>query len=440
MNAGYDRLLPALKRTLPSDFLGVTARAVGFVRRLRAITPTHFVWAVVLSRFGAGRPAFEQARQWLLRLSGASIFPRPFQIRFKSGSAVQLVASAFEHAVRPWREAPRKATHPLHRFFADIVAYDASPVRLHDELKDSFKGLRNVASQIKVLLAVSVFGGLPLSAQLVPGCRSDLRLPPPLEAFRKQTLLLFDKGFVSYDLLRQIEHAGLFFLCPMRVHAHAHVIAASVGPAWLKRALKRNPCGIALRKWLPKDKLIRHPLDLTVRVTPSARGADRAPVELRLVILPGPKWQQRPYLTNVDRAIPPAALREIYRLRWQVELTFKELKQCLNLETVPTRDPNAAQVLIWASLLALALSRIVANAMVPLDAAVGLESKLRPAIISRSLRANSVLLQRVLTAPLRLATLFARTLIEQLRIDASRPGPHREDSFARLRKLLPEPA
>jgi len=47
------------------------------------------------------------------------------------------------------------------------------------------------------------------------------------------------------------------------------------------------------------------------------------------------------------------AIPELYRLRWQIELVNNELKQHLALESVPTKDPNAAQVFGWASLLAL---------------------------------------------------------------------------------------
>lgn len=440
MHRAYDRLVPELKRALPREFLGVAARTVRFVRRLRSISATDFVWAVVLSRLGSGRPAFEQARQWLVRLSGVSVFPRPFQMRFKSASAVRLMEVAFNHAVRPWLERTRTIRHPLRRFFADVVLYDATPVRLHDDLKNSFKGLRKVPSQIKVLLAISVFGALPLSAQLVSGHRNDLRLSPSLDIFRKRTLLLFDKGFVSYDLLRRIERAGLFFLCPMRAHAHAKIIAVRLGPKRLKRELEKNPNGIALRSWLPKDKLIGRAFDLDVQVTPTAIGVDKTPVTLRLVILPGPKSQQRPYLTNVDAEIPPAGVSEIYRLRWQVELTFKELKQHLNLQTVPTRDPNAAQVFIWASLIALALSRTVASSLTPLDSAVGLKHEIRLAVVSRALRANVSLLVPLLVTPRRLALAPAEFLLEQLRLAATSPATRREDSFARLRELLAEPA
>jgi hypothetical protein len=90
MSVRYDKLVPALKTLLPDETLSFLGRAVAFIRRLREIESSTFVWSVVLSRFGSGRPAFEQARQWYERLGGASIWRRPFQMRFKTPRAVRL--------------------------------------------------------------------------------------------------------------------------------------------------------------------------------------------------------------------------------------------------------------------------------------------------------------------------------------------------------------
>ena len=93
MSVRYDKLVRALKAVLPEETLSALGRAVAFIRRLREIRASIFVWSVVLSRFGSGLPAFEQARQWYRRLGGTEFWPRPFQMRFKSAAAVRLGAS-----------------------------------------------------------------------------------------------------------------------------------------------------------------------------------------------------------------------------------------------------------------------------------------------------------------------------------------------------------
>ena len=52
---------------------------------------------------------------------------------------------------------------------------------------------------------------------------------------------------------------------------------------------------------------------------------------------------------------------KLYRLRWQIELLFKEWKSNNNLKKFNTRNSTIVYTLIWASLLALTLKRLIAG-------------------------------------------------------------------------------
>lgn len=436
MRKDYGELVEAFKRRLPQDRLEELGRTTGFVQRLRRILPSFFVLSVVLSRFGTGRPAFERARHWFAQLSGNTLFPRPFQMRFKTESAVRLFEAAFEQATAAWRCRPR-VRHVLGKHFPDVVVWDTSLLKLDARLRMHFKGLRNVASQIKLLLGVSLFGLVPISARLVSGNHSDHKLELPTELPRKGTLVLFDKGFVAYDRLRRLEQASLKFLCPMRIDAHARITKVRSGPARVRKALKQNPSGVELRELLPKNKRISKVWDVDVEVRPTARHADRSAVAMRLTIVPGPKGEQRPYLTNLDPKWSPPALRELYRLRWQIELVFKELKQHLNLETVPTKDPHAAQVLIWASLIALAVSRTIASVLGPILTIPGAAAPIRPSVVTRELRSVIRPIAFALLARSKQMGRDLERIVISILQDAVQPNVKRRDSFAALAKLAP---
>jgi hypothetical protein len=434
----YDELIPRLKRLLPPRLLGHIARDVQFIERLRAIRASRFVWAVVLSRFGSGIPGFAEARHWHERLGGARLWPRPFQMRFKKPAVVALFQRAFEEAVEPWRTCRRGARHPLARWFPDVVAWDSTLVQVADALRPVFKGARGAKASLKVALGISVFGRLPLFAQLIAGHRHDMLVFPRLEAFRKGTLWLFDKGFVAYDRLRDVDAAGQYFLCPMRLNGNAAVERVRLAPASARRRLKVARSEVWLRTLLPREKRIGRNWDLDVAVWPKTKARSRQQVRARLVIVPGPDGEQRPYLTNLpaDRW-SPAFLREAYRLRWQVELVFKELKQDLNLRAVPTKDRYAVQVFAWASLIALALSRAVSTWLQPLATLVGLAAGIRPALVSRALRSAVRFLAEALIASASQVATFLRLLAEDLLREARTGEREREDSFARLHALIP---
>jgi IS4 transposase len=287
---------------------------------------------------------------------------------------------------------------------------------------------------------VSVYGLLPLFGQVTAGNVHDMLLFPSLTLFRVRTLLLFDKGFVAYERLKEIADASLFYLCPMRQNGNPVVVRVHQAPTWVRKALKRHPEGVRLRKLLPRKKRLSRPWDLEVRVIPktqSLRSVKRSWIHTRLIIVPGPRGKQHPYLTNLSTVEwKPTAVRELYRLRWQIELVFKELKQHLHLEHLPTKDRHAVQIFAWASLIALAISRTVGRWIMPTIKIIGLASKARPMLITRALVATVRLLGRALVQPARRAILLLRVLADELLSEVARLDARREDSFARLRPLL----
>ena len=68
-------------------------------------------------------------------------------------------------------------------------------------------------------------------------------------------------------------------------------------------------------------------------------------------------------LTNVGpERLSTQQIQQAYRLRWQIELFFKELKSHANLQRFCTRKKTIAEGLLWASLCAAALKRYFAHA------------------------------------------------------------------------------
>jgi hypothetical protein len=326
----------------------------------------------------------------------------------------------------------------LQRCFADVVVWDSTVMQVADSLENVFKGTRSAKASLKACVAITVFGLLPLFAEIVSGNRHDMVLFPPLHLFRQGTLLLFDKGFACYARLRAIAGAGHHYLCPMRLNGNALIIKIRSGPAYARKALRRHPEGVFLRDLLPAKKRLGRAWDLDVLVRPQANATDKTSIPTRLVIVPGPEGKQHPYLTNLAPTLwKPRALRELYRLRWQIELVFKELKQHLHLETLPSSDRHAVQVLAWASLLALALSRCVATWVQPVALMTGLSSRTRPHLVTRALRSTVQLLGRALIAPARDALVYLRVLADELLREARSFETARQDSFRRLLPLLP---
>ena len=64
------------------------------------------------------------------------------------------------------------------------------------------------------------------------------------------------------------------------------------------------------------------------------------------------------YITNLPRKeFLPSDLATLYRCRWEVELLFRELKTQYELDEFDTSDPAVVEILVYAALLSLLVSR-----------------------------------------------------------------------------------
>lgn len=83
-------------------------------------------------------------------------------------------------------------------------------------------------------------------------------------------------------------------------------------------------------------------------------------VDLRLVGFAHKSNCIRWYLTTVPRSLlSPRQIIQTYRLRWLIELLFREIKQAADLGRSFTADPNAIKALTYGAMLAHALVRSV---------------------------------------------------------------------------------
>jgi hypothetical protein len=134
-------------------------------------------------------------------------------------------------------------------------------------------------------------------------------------------------------------------------------------------------------------------------------------------------------VTNLDRDLfPPSDLYQIYRLRWQVELLFKEWKSYCNLHAFGTTKAPIAEGLIWAALAACILKRFMAKAAQRVFNVGEVSTRKTVMTIGHHLY---VLLGAVLCATALREALLA--LLRHLSTQALRSHPERDRRAGRLR-------
>ena len=112
-----------------------------------------------------------------------------------------------------------------------------------------------------------------------------------------------------------------------------------------------------LRTSRPVDRSSGVRCDQTIRLT-GIRTAQRYPDTLRrIVYFDAEKESRLTFLTN-NFSLLPLLIAQLYRVRWQVELFFRWIKQHLRIKAFYGTSENAVKTQVWVALAAYVLVAI----------------------------------------------------------------------------------
>jgi len=176
-------------------------------------------------------------------------------------------------------------------------------------------------------------------------------------------LLLFDLGYFNHHLFARIDANGGFFLS--RLKSNSNPVITDANRLW--RGRSRRVMGSKLLQILPGLK--RDTLDVMARFRVERRRyrgrCSTDYVEFRVVgVRDKATGDHHLYVTNIPvERMSAQQLAETYRLRWQVELLFKELKTHYRLAQLPSRKADVVRILLYAAVVTLLASRALLDAL-----------------------------------------------------------------------------
>jgi len=345
-----------LKQVLGSATLRKIGDESGFVIRERTITASRFVTSILKSM---GSQESESIAGLLRDFNfdhGEAVHYKPYYNKLNTPCFPRMMCGVFEgmlnhlhtQVLAPLRNGP-------FAHFEDIIVQDGTSFALHDGLAEAFKGRFTTISPAAAELhcTMSIFTD-NLEAVTLTGDHECERhyLPDPQELAGK--LLLADRGYDSTSYLWEVMKAGGCVIVRIRKTHNPKVLRI-----WPRAERYRKQEGRDLRavlRRMPKDKV----LDIDVIFDDATKKERR----FRLVVCWNPvKKQWFRLLTNLDRERFSADdIVQAYRIRWQIELLFKELKSYANLHAFNTIKEHIAEGLMWASLCAAFLKRYLGHA------------------------------------------------------------------------------
>lgn len=411
-----------LRNALDKEGMTLLGRRTGFTKRLREVTPHRLALSLV-SSFGSQRvESIADILRGFNALTGAAVQYKPFHNQLAKDEFPRFMEGVFSRVLE---ETVVRVLEPLPRGllarFDDLWIQDGSSFAIHDGLREEFPGrFRTVKpAAVELHATMSVVRDQPIRVLIAPDVEGERDFLPREEEL-KGKLLLADRGYADIAYCERVQREGGDFVIRFKGDVNPMVATCSV-----KGRRRREFEGRPLQDVLAK--LGRKPADLDV----CWERGDRV-IALRLLALWNPTTREHIFLaTSLPREeFDPDTVAILYRLRWQVELLFKEWKSYANLHAFDTEKAPIAEGLIWAALTAALLKRFFAHAV---DLVFSV-----PASTRRTAMALGFHLPQFLAAVVRGRGIVnqLRLLLDYLQRNGLRAHPRRDSERGRLRAGL----
>jgi hypothetical protein len=269
---------------------------------------------------------------------------RLYHLGFRSPVARNTLANA--NAVRPWQiyadlaqhligiARPLYANEPIGLDLKETVyAFDATTIDLCLSVYP-WAPFRSTKAAIKLHTLLDVRGSIPTFIHISDGKMHEVNV---LDALTPEpgAFYLLDRGYMDFARLHALHEAGSFFL-----------IRAKRGLRFKRRYSQ------------PVDRTNTRVLCDQIGTLEVFYSKQGYPTALRRVVLRDEDGKRITFLTNNTR-LAPETVGELYRLRWQVELFFKWIKQHLRIKAFFGTSENAVKTQIWIAIATYVLIAIV---------------------------------------------------------------------------------
>ncbi len=226
---------------------------------------------------------------------------------------------------------------PAFRFKAPIHVVDTTVMELVANCMDWAQHRRRKAA-VKTHMRLNLQSLLPNFVIVdTAGEHDNHRARELCAGVKSGEIVLFDKGYVDFGHLRDLDERGVF---------------------WVTRA-KENMSYEVVKK-MPQSADAKILEDKIIRLNDPNKPAPELMRRVVAVVEIDGKEREMTFLTN-NLEWSPRSVADLYRCRWQIEVFFKQIKQTLQLSDFLGHNANAVRWQVWTALLVYMLLRYLSH-------------------------------------------------------------------------------
>ena len=360
------------KRVLDPERMQAEARAVRFVQRQRIADASSIFWALVVTLGSQPTQYVSDVLRTLNYQRGWSLRYKPFWNRLSKPAFARFMRETFQRLCTDLVvRVLRKQAH-ARAFFSDIFIDDGTSFGVADGLQQVFPGrfTRLKPAAVELHARMSLFRDQMVSVKLAPDKEGERQFLPRPNQLAPRSLNLRDRGYFALGDFHQLQKqkTEAYVICRVRKSINPVVLSVQgVAPSLVRRWKGKRLADIPLAKlndgaefrvaFKRKDEMLELRLVLR-KIPPNRRRGPKRPFKKQ----PAPRATWLYLLTNLpETQFKTEDVLRLYRLRWQIELAFKDWKSYANLRALQSENPAIVEGLIWAALCAAFLKRALAH-------------------------------------------------------------------------------
>ncbi len=345
-------IIKKLKQVLSEKKLNRLGKETGFTQRKRNVTAFQLVTAMIGALGEKDTRYLSDILRYFNHLTGQSVKYKPFHNQLCKEALAELMKAVADKVFSCWINDVLRYNNRHFSQFSKVLIQDGSSFAVKNSLKNIWPGrfTKTSPAAIELHATINLHNGSFEQATITPDTFSERAEMPVIEDL-KGCLFLADRGYYSSEFILKLDEAGGYYVLRAKGLKRARVHQAIQGDG--KRLVnKKQPQLSALQTRLPKRQLV----DMDIEINGEC---------VRLVAVWSPKENRHTYLvTNLNRQeFSTLEVTHIYRMRWQVELLFKECKSHNSLHGFNTEKASLQESLIWASLISMTLKRFMTGSI-----------------------------------------------------------------------------
>ena len=299
------------------------------------------------------------------------ITPQALCERINSNGAVEFLKAGLEKTLK---ETSQQSTAAINatwlNAFSRVLLQDSTQIQVHEKMAGKFKGSGGNASAacVKIDFCYDVKNENAEHIAIRQGAESDQGFAEDLSArVQKDDLVIRDLGYFCLNFFAHLVSIGAYFLSRLGFNVNVYLTADAKEPIKLISHINRFGNGsktmefdvyLGQKHRIP-SRLIAYRLPPDVyrtRQKAAIKAAKRKGRNISLSYLKFLKYAF--YITNVPATLwPMEAVGTVYRLRWQVELTFKHWKSLFHINVLKGTRPERILGLIYGRLIVILVAQ-----------------------------------------------------------------------------------